>query len=105
MKPCPFCGQLMSMTQNTYTPRFMCGVCRLDIQKVMVCREAEVPGVWECVRVLTEVGGLSAEELADEVVKTIGESGGEWLTQIFVWKNGFVTLGVPHIFGEEVSVE
>ena len=88
----------MSLTQNTYTPRFACGACGLDLQKVMVCREANAPGHWDCVRTLTEVGGLSAEELADEIAKIIDKNEGKWLIQIFVWKNGLVDVAPPLLF-------
>lgn len=91
----------MSLTQNTYTPRFTCGVCRLDLQKVMVCREADAPGSWEVVRTLTEVGGLSALELADEVAKIVDLNDGKWLVQIFVWKNGFVDVALPVLLDPE----
>lgn len=85
----------MSLTQNTYTPHFVCGVCGLEVQKIMVCQEAEAPGFWDCVKTLTDVRGLSAEELADEVEKTIDQTGENWCIQIFVWKNGFVELAPP----------
>jgi len=85
----------MRLTQNTYTPRFTCGSCGLDLQKVMVCREADAPGHWETVKVLAEVSGMSATELLDEIEKIILQNEGKWLIQIFVWKNGYVELAPP----------
>ena len=91
----------MSLTQNTYTPRYTCGVCRLDLQKVMVCREADTSGYWECIQTLTKVGGLSAKELANEIAKIADLNEGKWLVQIFVWKNGLVDVAPPHLFDVE----
>ena len=90
----------MRLTQNTYTPRYLCSACGLDLQKVMVCREADAPGHWEIVRTLTEVGGLSPQELADEVAKIIDKNDGKWLVQIFVWKNGYVDVALPVLLGD-----
>lgn len=100
MRPCPFCGQPTHLTQGTYTPRYLCGSCGLDLQKVMICAEADVPGHWEVLSVLTEVGSLSPEELVDKVDRIIqreiiAAKEGKILIQIFVWKDGYVALAPP----------
>jgi hypothetical protein len=66
----------------------------------MVCREADAPGRWECVQTLTQVGGLSAKELAIEVAKIVDLNEGKWLVQIFVWKNGLVDVAPPHLLDD-----
>ncbi len=80
----------MGLTQNTYTPKRVCYQCRLNIQKVMICKESENEDGWDCVRTLTQndIDNPTPKTLAQIVAKHIGMYERPWMILIFLYGYG-----------------